>query len=59
MKNGRDGGGSGREDISLTYFPSFHFLFLSFSCFFSLFFQDNLKFQKNLHEIRMWRSFWF
>ena len=40
MKNGRDGGGSGREDISLTYFPSFHFLFLSFSCFFSIFFQD-------------------
>ena len=34
MENGRDGGGSGRdrrEDISLTYFPSFHFLFLFFS----------------------------
>ena len=31
--NGRDGGGS-RQDIPLTYSPSFHFLFLSFSfCF--------------------------
>ena len=66
--NGRDGGGR-REDIPLTYFPSFHFfLFLSFSFFFSLlfhslffnyffFFKDTSKFQKNLHEIRIWRSF--
>ena len=36
--NGRDGGGR-REDILLTYSPSFHFfLFLSFSFFFVIFF---------------------
>ena len=28
--NGRDDGGK-REDVSLSYFPYFHFLFLSFS----------------------------
>ena len=66
--NGRDGGGR-REDIPLTYSPSFHFfyfsLFLSFSPSFflasffffnNLFFKDTSKFQKNIHEIRIWRS---
>ena len=70
--NGRDGGGR-REDIPLTYSPSFHFYFslfyfllpfslpLSFLLFFLylflfLFFKDTSKFQKNLHEIRIWRS---
>ena len=67
--NGRDDDGR-REDIPLTYSPSFHFfLFLSFSFFFSFLFpyffiffcnnfifKDTSKFQKNLHEIRIWRS---
>ena len=51
--NGRDGGGR-REDIPLTYSPSFYFfLFLSFSFFFSflfpsffLFFCNNFFFQR-------------
>ena len=77
--NGRDGGGR-REDIPLTYSPSFHFfyfsLFLSVSpsfflasffsfslfcwfcfCNYFLFFKDTLKFQKSLHEIRIWSFF--
>ena len=58
-----------REDIPLTYSPSFHFfyfsLFLSFShSFFLAFFffsfvlllSHTSKFQKSLHEIRIWRS---
>ena len=73
--NGRDGGGR-REDIPLTYSPSFHFfyfsLFLSPSFFlasffflfffltiyfyFFFFFKGTSKFQKNLQEIRIWRS---
>ena len=68
--NGIDGGGR-REDIPLTYSPYFHFfLFLSFSFFFSFlfssfflffnnfifFFKDTSNFQKNFHEIRIWRS---
>ena len=66
--NGKDGGGR-REDIPLIYSPSFHFffsLFLSFLLrfsFFLIFFvnffffcKDISKFQKNLHEIRIWRS---
>ena len=65
--SGRDGGGR-RKDIPLTYSPYFHFLFLSFSffsyfpfpSFFSffcnIFLIDNLKFQRNFHKIRTWRS---
>ena len=61
--------GERREDVPLTYSPSFYFfLFLSLSfcpsffllsSFFStifLFFNDTSKFHKNLCEIRMWRS---
>ena len=48
--NGRDGGGSGGEDISLNYFPCFSSFLFSFCL---LFFKDTSKFQKNLHEIRM------
>ena len=55
----RDNGGR-REDIPLTYSPSFHFfLFIYFSFFFSFlfpsfsFFKDMLEFQKNLHKIRI------
>ena len=60
--DGRDDGGGGRDDgrrrYFPTYFPSIHFLFLSslgFSSSFFLFFE----FHKNLHEIRIWMSFWF
>ena len=66
--NGRDGGGR-REDIPLTYSPSFHFfsfsLFLSFSPFslplsflflFCFAFVTYFKIQKSLHKIRIWRS---
>ena len=59
---GRDEGGGGRDEGGRRYFPPYfpssHFLFLSFLDFspFSLIF---FKFEKNLHEIRIWRSFWF
>ena len=67
--NGRDGCGR-REDIPLTYSPSFHFFYFSLFLFspsfflaslffltiFLFFFKDTSKFQKNLHEIRIWRS---
>ena len=57
--NGRDDCRGGRDDGGRryfpTYFPSFHFLFLSFLDFFFLFFV--FLFHKNLHEIRIWRSF--
>ena len=68
--NGRDGGAR-REDIPLTYSPSFHFFYFSLyfilpfslplyfffvTIFFSFFFKDTSKFQKNLDEIRIWRS---
>ena len=60
--SGKDGGGR-REDIPINFSPSFHFfLFLSFSFFFSFIFpflRDVLRFQKNLHEIRIWRIFYF
>ena len=61
--DGRDDGGGGRDDggrrYFSTHFPSFYFLFLSFLDFSpsfspSLFFS---KFQKNLHEIMIWKSF--
>ena len=65
--NGRDSGGR-REDIPLTYSPSFHFFYfslfyfllpfslpLSFFCNYFVFFKDISKFQKILHEIRIWR----
>ena len=41
-RNGRDDGGR-REDLSLTYFPSFHFLFLYFLAF-SFFFPSLVLF---------------
>ena len=67
--NGRDGGGR-REDIPLTYSPSFHFfyfsLFLSFSpsFFLAFFFSFSLLFCfcnilqnfKRVYKIRIWRS---
>ena len=61
--NGRDGGVR-REDIPLTYSPSFPFFYFSlfilsflFPCLYIFFFsKDTSKFQKNLHEIRIWRS---
>ena len=66
--DGRDDGGGGRNDSGRryfpTYFPFFHFLFLSFLDFSSSFFLLSSyffvsKFNKNLHKIRIWRSFWF
>ena len=60
--NDKDGGGR-REDIPVNFSPSFLLLLISlfffiFSLLFS-FFKDTSRFQKNLHEIRVWRSFWF
>ena len=37
----------------LHFIPSFLFYYSFY------FFKDTSKFHKNLHEIRMWKSFWF
>ena len=55
----RDDGGGGRHDGGRRYFPTYFPSLFLFVHDFSLSFFFFFEFQKNLHEIRIWKSFWF